>query len=427
MSGFPTHEDENRVGSPPLPKGYGEPLEPVTPAERIVSLDVLRGVALLGILISNMLYFSQPMEPDGFRNGLWFGPLDRLADWVSVFLVEGKFYPLFSFLFGLGFSIQLERASLRGLDFKATYRRRLFVLLGLGLAHGIFLWSGDVLLAYAVCGFALLLFRDREPVTILVWAAVFIVIPALLILFIGMLLLMLSGNPEFAQAMAEDSGEKHALARAFVTGGYADAVSYRLGELILTVSVTMMFAPSFLGLFLIGMLVGRKRILAEVGKNRRILFRVLVVCGAVGLVGNSLGAWAMIGGSAQHDYGLMLIAVGVLSILGPVLTAVYIAGIVLLIDRRPTSTFLPPIAAVGRMALTNYLGQSLVATTIFYGYGLGLGGEVGRLATIGIALLIFAGQVLFSVVWLKSFRYGPMEWVWRSLTYGKRQPMRIAS
>ncbi len=410
-----------------MPKGYGEPLAPVSPAERIVSLDVLRGFALLGILISNMLYFSQPMEPDGFRNGLWFGPLDRLADWISVFLVEGKFYPLFSFLFGLGFSIQLERASSRGLDFNATYRRRLFILMGLGLAHGIFLWSGDVLLAYAVCGFALLLFRDRKPLTILVWAGVFIAIPALLILFVGLLMLMLSGNPEFLQAMAEDPGETRALAQAFVTGGYGDAVSYRLGELILTVSVTMIFAPSFLGLFLIGMLVGRKRILAEVGKHRQILFRVLVVCGVVGLVGNSLGAWAMIGGSARHDYGLMLIAVGVLSILGPVLTAAYIAGIVLLIDRWPTSTLLPPIAAVGRMALTNYLGQSLVATTIFYGYGLGLGGEVGRLGTIGISLLIFAGQVLFSFVWLKSFRYGPMEWVWRSLTYGKRQPMRIAS
>lgn len=119
----------------------------------------------------------------------------------------------------------------------------------------------------------------------------------------------------------------------------------------------------------------------------------------------------------------MLIGIGIISIFGPVLTAAYIAGMVMLIDRRPSLPFLPPFASVGRMALTNYLMQSLIATTLFYGYGLGLGGNVGKLGTIGISLLIFAAQILFSVLWLRFFRYGPVEWLWRSLTYGVRQPM----
>jgi uncharacterized protein len=119
----------------------------------------------------------------------------------------------------------------------------------------------------------------------------------------------------------------------------------------------------------------------------------------------------------------MLIGIGIISIFGPVLTAAYIAGMVMLIDRRPSLPFLRPFASVGRMAHTNYLMQSLIATTLFYGYGLGLGGNVGKLGTIGIALLVFAAQILFSALWLGFFRYGPVELLWRSLTYGVRQPM----
>lgn len=416
-----------KAGPPPLPRDYGKPLAPTLPVERIALLDVLRGFALLGILISNMLHFSQPLEVIGFRNGWWLGPLDRVADWISIFLIEGKFYPLFSFLFGLGFSIQLDRAASRGVDFGVTNRRRLFILMGIGLAHGVLLWEGDVLLAYAVCGFALMLFRNREPRTISLWAAGLILLPALLIVFAGLLLMVFSGNPEFAKSMqeavAEDPQVRRQLVEAFVTGGYLDAVFYRLGEALLLVPVVMFFAPAFLGLFLVGLLAGRKKIITDVAGNRRLLLRLLTGCGVLGLVGNFSGAWIMMSASAGKDLGFLLLGMGIISIFGPVLTAAYIAGIALLVERRLSLVILPPLAAVGRMALTNYLAQSLIATTIFYGYGLGLGGAVGRLGTIGMALLIFAVQVWFSVIWLKRFRYGPMEWLWRSLTYGVRQPM----
>ncbi|QTN33147.1 DUF418 domain-containing protein [Akkermansiaceae bacterium] len=411
-----------RASPPPLPEHYGKPLAPVAAGERIASLDVLRGLALLGILAVNILHFSYPLEQSGLRGCFWLSPADRVTDWICAFLVEGKSYPLFSILFGLGFALQMDRAEARGLDHTAVYRRRLFILLGLGLAHGILLWDGDVLLPYAVCGFALLLFRKRKAVTAMVWAAALILLPALLILLMGLLFL---GIPELSADMQETEQERSEMVRAFVTGDYADAVSYRLRELVFTILTVGFYAPSFLGLFLIGMVAGRERIITAVAENRHLLAKILVLCGAVGLAANFLGAWAMMSGSAGESYGLMFIGMAIISVFGPVLTAAYIAGIVLWIERRPSSVLLPPLAAVGRMALTNYLAQSLIATTIFYGYGFGLGGGMGRLGTLGIALLVFAVQVAFSVLWLKRFRYGPMEWLWRSLTYGKRQTLPL--
>jgi uncharacterized protein len=373
-----------------------------------------------------MFFISQPLEEEGWRHGLWFGPLDRVADWVSFLLIEGKFYPLFSFLFGLGYAIQLDRASSRVLDPTSVYYRRLFILMGFGLAHGIFLWNGDVLFAYALCGFFLPLFRNRKSRTIAIWAAAIILLPSLLSLAGGVMLCLLWDKPEMAevfQSAMVDQENRHQLIRVFVNGSYPDVVFHRLSEMAFTMFAVLIFAPAFLGLFLVGLLAGRSRLIVEVADHRRTFEKILMVCGAVGLAGNFIGAWLMMAASVDEHWGLMLIGIGIISIFGPVLTAAYIAGMVMLIDRRPSLPFLPPIAAVGRMALTNYLMQSLIATTIFYGYGLGLGGTVGRLGTIGIALLIFAAQILFSVLWLGFFRYGPVEWLWRSLTYGVRQPM----
>lgn len=415
--------NDSRVGPPPLPENHGKPLAPVSPAERIASLDVLRGFALLGILIANMMYFAQPMEQSGMRNGLWFGWFDRIADWLSLLFVEGKFYPLFSILFGLGFSMQMERAKSRALEPNAVYRRRLFVLMGFGLAHGILLWDGDVLFVYGLCGFALTLFRDRKPLTLMIWAAALIILPTLFYFLVGFLLLVFESNREFAEALQEDPAERYGLFRAYVTGGYGDAVIHRLGELVFTNLAVLIMAPGFLGLFLIGLLAGRRRVITEAAEHRGFLTKAFRICLVLGLAGNFLGASMMYAASAGSAYGLVFLGIGVISIFGPLLTAAYMAGIALLMDRKPSLPILRPIASAGRMALTNYLAQSLIATTLFYGYGFGLAGEVGRLGTIGIALLIFAAQVVFSTLWLRSHRYGPMEWLWRSLTYGTRQPM----
>ncbi len=397
--------------------------------ERIVSMDVVRGLALLGILISNMLFFSQPLGINGLRDDLWMSSGDKWADWISMIFIEGKFYPIFSMLFGMGVSMQMERASSRGLDFKASYLRRLYILMGFGLLHGIFLWEGDVLLAYALCGLVLLLFRNRQPKTLLFWALVLIVGPALLVLLLGVTLYLLSSHPAFHsvinEAYAGDEEIRNEMFRVFVTGSYMDVVHYRLGEMVSTFVITLLFAPVYLGLFLIGMFAGRQGILVEVQKHTKLLVKILVICGGIGLATNFLGAWIQMSGISQLDYGKMLIGNGIISIFGPVLAIAYIAGLALLVHRWSCVELFSPFAAVGRMALTNYLSQSLIATTIFYGYGLGLGGNVGRMGTIGISLMIFAAQIVFSLCWLKFYRYGPMEWLWRSLSYGTRQAMVI--
>ncbi|NJK93394.1 MAG: DUF418 domain-containing protein [Blastochloris sp.] len=332
------------VSPPPLPADYGKPLTPVLESERLLSLDVLRGFALLGILVSNMFYFAQPLEQLGFRRGWWLGPGDLEADWISIFLVEGKFYPLFCFLFGLGFSIQMDRASSRGSDCKAKYRRRLFILMGLGLAHGIFLWDGDVLMAYAFCGFALLLFHNRKPLTLSIWAGALILLPAVLMLSLGLVIMVLSRNAELArmiqEVFAEDPQSSLELSKAYMIGSYADAVFHRIRELIITIPVILFYAPSFLGLFLLGCLAGRKRITTEMAQNHRFLIRILILSASVGLVGNFFGTWVMMSANMGEDLGLLFTGTAILSIFGPVLAVAYIAGIILLIAHKPSLSIL---------------------------------------------------------------------------------------
>lgn len=427
MSGFEMSGQKQGSVPPPLPEHHGKPLAPVVVGERIVSMDVIRGLALLGILISNMIHFCQPLGMNGWRGDLWMSSADRFADWIAMTFIEGKFYPIFSMLFGMGFAMQMRRAADRGFDFTDVYLRRLFVLMGFGLLHGILLWEGDVLLSYGMCGLLLLLFRGRKPLTLLIWAAVFILIPALLMLMIGMVLHLFSDHPEVQSAMndfyAGDQETMEEMYRVFLTGSYLDAVGYRLGEMIYMVFITMFFAPLYLGLFLIGMLAGQKGILSDVRKHKRLLIGIFAVCGVIGLATNYLGAWLHMTGITRLDFGQMLMGYGVNSLFGPVLAFAYIAGIALFIQRWSWAKLFSPFAAVGRMALTNYLAQSLIATTIFYGYGFGFGGTVGRMGTIGISLVIFAAQIVFSICWLRFYRYGPMEWLWRSLAYGSRQPM----
>src|SRR5688572_12803275 len=186
-----------------------EPVRPVGANERIEILDILRGFALLGILTVNMTAFSWPYEYMHWQREYWDSRADAVADWLIRFLAEGKFYPLFSFLFGLGAAIQMERADCRGAPFAARYCRRLFVLLAIGIAHALFIWDGDILVSYALCGLLLLPFRKRHPRTILIWAFACLFIPALLILLSWALLAGLSFVPEMAAAIQKGFDEQY--------------------------------------------------------------------------------------------------------------------------------------------------------------------------------------------------------------------------
>lgn len=422
-------EETQKASPPPLPESFGKPLASVAGEERYLAMDVLRGIALLGILIVNMIFFSQPLDEMGTRIGLWQHPVDRFADWISLFLIDGKFYPLFSFLFGLGFSVQVDRATLRGKDHSGVFKTRLGILIFLGFCHAIFIWNGDVLFLYGLCGFGLLLFKNRKPRTTAIWAGVSIALPAVLLVLFGLLMMVLYAIPEMAremrEAMTQDSESLYELNKAFVTGGYWDAVAYRARTWFETTFYLLLFSPTFFGMFLIGLLAGQRGIFRDPWAHKRLLTRVLMVCGAVGLAINFFAAVMTMYGIGSEKYGFWFLGAGLISLGGPVLAMAYIAGVVLFMSRFPKLRFYQALARTGRMSLSNYLLQSVIATTVFYSHGLGLGHTMGRLETIVLAVFIFTAQVGMSYFWFDKFRYGPMEWLWRSATYGKAQPMRL--
>jgi uncharacterized protein len=409
-----------------------EALTPVPAQGRIAALDVLRGFALFGILTVNMLGFSWPVEMMMLRADFWDAPADVIADGAIQFLAEGKFYPLFAFLFGLGAALQMERAESLGAKFTGRFCRRLLVLLGFGLAHALLLWEGDILVWYALCGFLLIPFRQRQPKTVLIWAFICLLLPALFILMIWVLLVGLSLIPEFAKSIQEAltqepeayTWELEESIRIFAQGSYAEIFAERFSNLLYMWMVGLFYVPTFFAMFLVGLYVGKRRLLqdfvANAGRIRQVLLWGLII----GVPANLFYAAGMAITDMTDARFVWLLCHAVIIVGGPALSLAYAAAVVLLLQSEFWQRGLRCIATAGRMALSNYLLQSLICTTIFYSYGLGLFGSVGRASGLGLAILIYVVQVGISVWWLQRFQFGPMEWLWRTLTYGKRQPMR---
>jgi uncharacterized protein len=406
--------------------------EPVPAAERYEALDLVRGFALFGILVVNMALFSWPAYSVLTGGRAWPTRLDVVADWLARFLAEGKFYPLFSFLFGIGITIQMERAQAHGRNFLGVYSRRLLALLAIGLAHAFLVWEGDVLMVYALFGFLMLAFRNRKPRTLLVWAGIFLAIPVAIYAVLSALMaigsLVPSIDAEIQKALAEESDFYARLTdenlRVFARGSFAEICAARARNVGLAWQYLWSFAPTFLAMFLIGVYAGRRRIFQDIEGNLALIRRVALWALVIGLPANALYTIGYELGSPLEFDLVWVAAIAGVSVGGPALSLCYGAGLLLLLRRDDWRRRLRPLAATGRMALSNYLFQSLVCTTIFYSYGLGLYGSVGRAAGLGLAVVIYAIQLPLSVWWLRRFRFGPAEWLWRSLTYGKLQPMR---
>jgi uncharacterized protein len=409
------------------------PLTPVTVAERIETLDVLRGFALLGILAVNMTLFSWPVYDVIVAGKDWTAPGDAVADWIVRFLAEGKFYLLFSFLFGMGMAIQMERAEVRGAAFAGRFSRRLLVLLAIGLTHAFVLWEGDILVSYAVCGFLLLAFRKCKPKTLLVWAVVFLLIPVALYTLFWAMITVGSLIPEGAKAIEKEfaqAGQYYSQMadenlRVFAHGSVAEIFAQRARNVLFLWQYTWFYAPNFFAMFLVGLYAGKRRLFHEVEANPGFFRRVLVWGLCLGVPGNLIYTAGFELADPSRMNFVWVVAIGAHGIGGPALCFAYAAAITLLLRRGNWEPRLHPLASAGRMALSNYLLQSLVCTTLFYSYGLGWYGSVGRAAGLVLVVIIYAAQIPLSVWWLKHFRFGPAEWVWRSLTYGKRQPMKI--
>ena len=405
---------------------------PVQPAERIQTIDVLRGFALFGILLVNMAIFSYPFQAVLFPTPPGTPWHDRIAIWLIHFLGEGKFYSLFSLLFGLGMVLLMERIERRGRRFVPFYARRLLVLLGIGVVHAFLIWPGDILIFYALLGFPLLLFRKAKPRTLLIWAVILIAIPILLMALMTGLVVLGKSVPEAAQQIEQsfavaEAGYRADFARAeqvYATGNFVEITAQRVYD-YLSMGLTSFFVLGFniLSMFLLGAYFARRRIFKELESHRQ-LFRKLLFWGAIiGLLGNAIYATLIMDLPRYELTPELLIATIAQGVGAPLLMLCYVSAICLLALHPTWGRRLQILAPVGRMALSNYLLQSIICTLIFYGYGLGLFGKVGAAWGIVLTLGIYLLQIPLSHWWMSRFLYGPAEWLWRSLTYGTRQPL----
>lgn len=402
---------------------------PVAETERIDLIDVLRGFALLGILAANMPLYSHPLLVSGTGMPRGNSPLDGVADFVVAWLATGKFYPLFSVLFGLGVSIQLERAAARGVDFKRYFVRRMLILLGLGVAHALLVWNGDILVVYALVGLLLFLFRNARPRTLLIWAAVLFAIPLALGLsnaLIGVVAAVAMGPALGAFNVAATLNQINRLAiETYARGSWGQIFVWRAVEwLVMMLSSLLNAGPHILGLFVLGMYAGKTRLFSDLPAHQTFFRKSLLYGLLVGLPANLLIALARSSVNGNLLSPLLLLTQPLLLVTGPLLTAGYVGAFAALARRPSIHRLLRPLAAAGRMALSNYLMQSIVCTTLFYSYGLGLFGQVGAFAGLALTFGLWSVQLIVSWLWLRAFRFGPLEWLWRSLTYGRRQPMR---
>lgn len=397
---------------------------PVRNTERIEALDILRGFALFGILLANVMVFS---------GVVWQGRLPGLEpsglDWSVYYLLEvllhGKFYSIFSILFGIGFYVFYSRAEQRGPGASRLFARRLTILLAIGLVHALLLWAGDILVLYALLGFVLLLFTRCQNRTLLYW------IVGLLVLKVAIHALMWASgmqHPLAGRGPPADGGASifERIIQGYQGGypGILEANGYQVYGRWVMLFVTLR-PLSVLAMFLIGMWIGRVGLAARLGEHRHWLDRTALIGLGLGLPLNIL--WAILANDAHPDLPgspMQMIEVVLGAFAVPLLALGYMAAIARLMLTVRGPGWLRGFAPVGRMALTNYLLQTVCCIAIFYGAGLGFYGTVGHGMAVLLVIPVFIGQALLSAWWLSQFQYGPMEWLWRSLTYGKRMRIR---
>ncbi len=400
---------------------------PVSASKRIISLDVLRGFAVLGILIMNIQSFS--MIDAAYLNPTAYGDLTGINKWVwilSYLLADQKFITIFSMLFGAGILLMTGRAESKGLKPAPLHYRRTLWLLLIGFIHAYGLWTGDILFPYAVCALIAYAFRKLSPkILFFIGLGIFSVSSIIYLLF-GFTISF--WPPEAVKGIME--GWKPALETiehelAAYRGNWLAQMTHRVPSSLMFQTFIFMIWTGWRvgGSILIGMALYKWGVLSA-EKSKKFYWIMATLCLVIGLpivafgiVSNFAAGWkleySMFLGSQFNYWGSLLIALGYISLIMLIVKS----GICKWISNR--------LAATGRMALTNYLAQTLICTTLFYGHGFGLYGKVERIGQIGIVLAVWIVQLICSPIWLHYFQFGPAEWLWRSLTYKKRQPMLI--
>jgi uncharacterized protein len=402
---------------------------PIAPSERIVSLDVLRGFAILGILIMNVQSFS--MIVAAYINPSAFGDLtglNRVVWTLSHVLADEKFMSIFSMLFGAGILMIAGRAEEKGLKAGSVHYRRSLWLILIGLIHAYLLWYGDILVAYGVCALIVFSFRKARPRRLLIAGLLIVSVASLLYLGFGSSMKywpeeamegpMKSWMPNEEQAAAEIAAYQ---------GSWFDQMRQRIPMAISLQTFVFLIWQGWrvTGLMLVGMALFTWGVLTG-RRSTRFYFTAALIGFMVGypliilgIYRNFLAGWSleysMFYGPQLNYWGSLGVAFG------------YICVIMLLVRAARPAILIRALAATGRMAFTNYIMQTIICITIFYGHGLGLYARMERKEQILLVFCVWVLQLIVSPIWLKHFRFGPLEGLWRSLTYRSRQPMRIRS
>ncbi|GGS69231.1 DUF418 domain-containing protein [Nonomuraea spiralis] len=374
-----------------------------TLAGRVQEVDAVRGFALAGILVANIGFLSDP----GYAlSGTMPVPDGPVALAVTAFVLT-KFYIVFSFLFGYSFTLQMRAAERAGASVRARTLRRCLALFVIGLAHGLLLWVGDILTLYAVLGVALLALRGLRPRTAVIAGSAIIGVLTLLWLALAWLTTL---DPAAGQPVAADPAEA-ARVLALATGGPLDFLTMQTEIYPPLVTMIWIFqGPTALAMFLFGLAAGKSGLLEGLASRSRLLSRVQWIGFGAGLPGGLLYAWSASRGGAAE-----LIGNAVNTITSILLAAAYVATLLRVIDRFPAAGRV--LAAPGRVAASNYVGQSLLIALVFTGYGLALAGRLSPLAVMGVALVIYTVLVWASGRWLRTHRHGPVEYVLRRITH----------
>jgi uncharacterized protein len=420
-------------------------LSPTLTTERISIIDIIRGFALLGILIVNMYSFSHPIEEPLFAFDPKMSVIDQTTTWCILFFAEGKFYPIFSILFGWGLTLQMQRLMTKGQSFIAFYCRRLILLLIIGLFHAYFIWVGDILSLYAVLGFVLICYRHAQPKTLLIWVGVWLAISLFIYLWLifsfrndsiqvvkptieeQQLINAATAPTNSAVLTIEPKANEPAILepiyQLYAQGSFAEIVAQRAREIYsMVIWADMIGSPEILAFFLLGIYFGRRQLFRQLNNNLTLVYQLFGWGWGLGVVSNFIYATWSITLDQYEPFPLALVVLIAQSVGSVALSLGYIATIMLL-NRQPYwQFFFRWLSPVGQMALTNYLTQSLICTLIFYGYGFGLFGQISITEGVVLAGVIYLVQVIWSTWWLQRFYFGPMEWLWRSGVYMKWQP-----
>ncbi len=396
-------------------------MQPTSVKKRHIFLDALRGFALLGVCLANYPEFSlYTFQTETTIQSMPSAEIDGVVKFLQYLFIDGKFYTLFSLLFGIGFSIIISHAAQRGANGFKIFYRRMIILALIGCTHLMLIWSGDILLLYAVLGMLLPLFRNMPDNKILIIAAILLTVPIIIDAICETTGVFLASYPydqwwayagkygiteENFGTWLRDAENYGDISKFLVQGAWERMYEFVDGNRYFKV----------MGLFLIGFVIGRNKIYSDLDSHKHLLKQVALWGGFIGFPFSLLYAYS---GVMSHPFGNAVHTVLYTISVYP-LGFAYAAILGLICIRHRNLRIWKVFAAPGRMALTNYISQSLIGIFLFYGIGLGLGASCGLGETEMIAICVFAFQIIFSRLWLSFFRYGPLEWIWRMLTYGK--------